>query len=71
MQILKFSNMKYFLYFDSCDDEPTKMAVPADRMKRTRESNFFYDSLSQLNNTLTLNNTFEVKGQRITSSAVN
>ena len=41
MQILKFSNMKYFLYFDSCDDEATKMALPADRMKRTRESNFF------------------------------
>ena len=40
MQILKFSNMKYFLYFDSCDDEPTKTALAADRMKRTRESNF-------------------------------
>ena len=51
MQILKFSNMKYFLYFDSCDDEPTKMALPADRMKRTRESNFFLWFPFTINNT--------------------
>ena len=38
-QIFKFSNITYFLYFNSSDDEPTRMAQAADRMKRTRDSN--------------------------------
>ena len=31
-----FSNMKYFLYFDSPDGELTKMAQAADRMKKSK-----------------------------------
>ena len=42
MQILKFSNMTLFFFFDnSSDDELTKMAQAADRMKRTRDGNIF------------------------------